>query len=197
MIDVKIVNSNIQIDPFEIEAISNLHVKEMAGTLNSVRGAETIADLYRRLLSNGGQVVLACKGSMIVGVMSFTSDYSKVASLRAAFSKPRSWFRVILKIGIFQLLHELLDSYQVSRKVKRARYQIYYVTTIFVEANSQNTGIASMMFSYIKNLSINEGRSIFVDTKKENLRAIDFYKSQGMFEFEKTVSSVIFQFRSE
>lgn len=194
MIEVKVISSVLDIQHSELKEIAKLHIAEMSETLSSMRGEETVADLYKRLLCTGGCIVLTIKELKIVGVLSYTSDYKNVASLRAVIDRPKSWFRVILRIGIVKSLLAISDSYKISRKVKRYNDQMLYITTLFVERHNQNLGLATLMFNHVKNQKNEGNRSIMVDTKLDNMRATQFYRSKGMIEYARTPFSVILKY---
>lgn len=194
MIEVRVIRSILDIQVSELEELAKLHVKEMSETLSSIRGEETVANLYKRLLCTGGCIVLAIKELKIVGVLSFTSDYKNAVSLRAVAALPKSWFRVISRIGVVKSLMAISDSYKVSRKVRILNNQMLYITTLFVERHNQNLGLATLMFNHVKNQKKEGNRSILVDTKLDNTRAVRFYRSKGMIEYARTDYSVILKY---
>ena len=194
MIEVRVISSVLDIQHSDLIEIAKLHIAEMSETLSSMRGEETVADLYKRLLCTGGCIVLTIKELKIVGVLSYTSEYKNAASLRAVAARPKSWFRVISRIGVVKSLLAISDSYKVSRKVKRDNDQKLYITTLFIERHNQNLGLATLMFNHVKNQTKGANRSIMVDTKIDNMRAVEFYRSKGMIEYARTSLSVIFKY---
>ena len=191
MIDLRVIGAYSELNRLEIEAIARLHVSEMAETLTSIRGEATASNLYRRLLNNEGSIVLATENNSVIGVLSYTVNHSRIASMGTIFSKPLSWLQVISKKGLGGLVRELNDVYSVSRKVRSFDNQILYITTLFVDSRNQNLGTATRMFDLAREQSKLMCIPLVVDTRANNDRAIRFYERQGMREFARTSMSVI------
>ena len=191
MIDLRVIGAYSELNRLEIEAITRLHISEMAETLTSIRGEATASNLYRRLLNNEGSIVLATENNSVIGVLSYTVNHSKIASLGTIVSKPLSWLQVISKKGMGGLVRELNDTYNVSRKVRSFDNQMLYITTLFVDNRNQNLGIATRMFDLAREQSKLMCIPLIVDTRANNNRAIRFYERQGMREFARTSMSVI------
>jgi len=124
-------------------------------------------------------------------VLSYTVNHSKIASLGTAVTRPFSWLRVISKKGMGGLFRELNDAYSVSRKVQSFDNQMLYITTLFVDSNRQNQGIATLMFDFARKQSSSLNLPVVVDTRSNNNRAIRFYERQGMQKFALTSMSVL------
>ena len=191
MIEVRVIGAYSELNRSESEAIARLHISEMAETLTSIRGEATTSNLYRRLLNNEGSIVLATENNSVIGVLSYTVNHSKIASLGTIVSKPLSWLQVISKKGMGGLVRELNDAYNVSRKVRSFDNQMLYITTLFVDSRNQNLGIATRMFDLAREQSKLMCFPLVVDTRANNNRAIRFYERQGMREFARTSMSVI------
>ena len=191
MIEVRVIGAYSELNRSESEAIARLHVSEMAETLASIRGETTVSNLYRRLLDNEGRIVLATESSTVIGVLSYTVNHSKIASLGTAVTRPFSWLRVISKKGMGGLFREMNDAYRVSCKVKSFDNQMLYITTLFVDSRNQNQGIATLMFDFARKQSTSLNLPVVVDTRSNNNQAIRFYGRQGMREFARTSMSVI------
>ena len=191
MIEVRVIGAYSELNRSESEAIARLHISEMAETLTSIRGEATASNLYRRLLNNEGSIVLATENNSVIGVLSYTVDHSRIASMGTVFSKPLSWLQVISKKGLGGLVRELNDAYSVSRKVRSFDNQMLYITTLFVDSRNQNLGIATRMFDLAREQSKLMCIPLVVDTRANNDRAIRFYERQGMREFARTSMSVI------
>jgi ribosomal protein S18 acetylase RimI-like enzyme len=191
VIELKVISTDSELSRSEIEAIARLHVSEMAETLTSIRGEATTSNLYRRLLDNEGRIVLATESSSVIGVLSYTVNHSKIASLGTMVSRPLSWLRVISKKGMGGLYKELNDAYSVARKVRSFDNRMLYVTTLFVDSSRQNQGIATLMFEFARKQSTSLNLPVVVDTRSNNYRAIRFYERQGMHEFARTSMSVL------
>ena len=191
MIEVRVIGAYSELNRSESEAIARLHISEMAETLTSIRGEATASNLYRRLLNNEGSIVLATENNSVIGVLSYTVNHSKIASLGTIFSKPLSWLQVISKKGLGGLVRELNDAYSVSRKVRSFDNQMLYITTLFVDSRNQNLGTATRMFDLAREQSKLMCIPLVVDTRANNDRAIRFYERQGMREFARTSMSMI------
>ena len=191
MIEVRVIGAYSELNRSESEAIARLHISEMAETLTSIRGEATDSNLYRRLLNNEGSIVLATKNNSVIGVLSYTVNHSRIASMGTIFSKPLSWLQVISKKGLGGLVRELNDAYSVSRKVRSFDNQMLYITTLFVDSRNQNLGIATRMFDLAREQSKLMCIPLVVDTRANNDRAIHFYERQGMREFARTSMSMI------
>jgi ribosomal protein S18 acetylase RimI-like enzyme len=191
VIEVRVIGAYSELNRLEIEAITRLHISEMAETLTSIRGEATASNLYRRLLNNEGSIVLATENNSVIGVLSYTVNHSKIASLGTIVSKPLSWLQVISKKGLGGLVRELYDAYSVSRKVRSFDNQMLYITTLFVDSRNQNLGTATRMFDLAREQSKLMCIPLVVDTRANNDRAIRFYERQGMREFARTSMSVI------
>ena len=191
MIEVRVIGAYSELNRSESEAIARLHISEMAETLTSIRGEATTSNLYRRLLNNEGSIVLATENNSVIGVLSYTVNHSKIASMGTIFSKPLSWLQVISKKGLGGLVRELNDAYSVSRKVRSFDNQMLYITTLFVDSRNQNLGIATCMFDLVREQSKLMCIPLVVDTRANNDRAIRFYERQGMREFARTSMSMI------
>lgn len=191
MIEIRVIGTDSGLSCSEIESIARLHVSEMAETLTSIRGVATASSLYRRLLDNEGSIVLAIESSSVIGVLSYTTNHSKIASLGTLISRPLSWLRVISKKGIGGLFKELKDAYSVSHKVRSFDNRMLYVTTLFVDSSRQNQGIATLMFEFVRRQSTSLNLPVVVDTRSNNYQAIRFYERQGMHEFARTSMSVL------
>ena len=191
MIEVRVIGAYSELNRSESEAIARLHISEMAETLTSIRGEATTSNLYRRLLNNEGSIVLATENNSVIGVLSYTVNHSRIASMGTIFSKPLSWLQVISKKGLGGLVRELNDAYSVSRKVRSFDNQMLYITTLFVDSRNQNLGIATRMFDLAREQSKLMCFPLVVDTRANNNRAIRFYERQGMREFARTSMSVI------
>ena len=191
MIEVRVIGAYSELNRSESEAIARLHISEMAETLTSIRGEATASNLYRRLLNNEGSIVLATENNSVIGVLSYTVNHSRIASMGTIFSKPLSWLQVISKKGLGGLVRELNDAYSVSRKVRSFDNQTLYITTLFVDSRNQNLGIATRMFDLAREQSKLMCIPLVVDTRANNDRAIRFYERQGMREFARTSMSVI------
>lgn len=191
MIEVRVIGAYSELNRSESEAIARLHISEMAETLTSIRGEATASNLYRRLLNNEGSIVLATENNSVIGVLSYTVNHSRIASMGTIFSKPLSWLQVISKKGLGGLVRELNDAYSVSRKVRSFDNQMLYITTLFVDSRNQNLGIATRMFDLAREQSKLMCIPLVVDTRANNDRAIRFYERQGMREFARTSMSVI------
>ena len=191
MIEVRVIGAYSELNRSESEAIARLHISEMAETLTSIRGEATASNLYRRLLNNEGSIVLATENNSVIGVLSYTVDHSRIASMGTIFSKPFSWLQVISKKGLGGLVRELNDAYSVSRKVRSFDNQMLYITTLFVDSRNQNLGIATRMFDLAREQSKLMCIPLVVDTRANNDRAIRFYERQGMREFARTSMSMI------
>lgn len=193
MIEIRVIRAFSELNRSESEAIARLHISEMAETLTSIRGEATASNLYRRLLNNGGSVVVATENNSVIGVLSYTVNHSKIASWGTIVSKPLSWLQVISKKGLGGLVRELNDAYSVSRKVRSFDNQMLYITTLFVDSRNQNLGIATRMFDLAREQSKLMCIPLVVDTRANNHQAISFYKRQGMVENARTSMSVIFK----
>ena len=191
MIEVRVIGAYSELNRTESEAIARLHISEMAETLTSIRGEATASNLYRRLLNNEGSIVLATENNSVIGVLSYTVNHSRIASMGTIFSKPLSWLQVISKKGLGGLVRELNDAYSVSRKVRSFDNQMLYITTLFVDSRNQNLGIATRMFDLAREQSKLMCIPLVVDTRANNDRAIRFYERQGMREFARTSMSMI------
>ena len=191
MVELKIVQSARELDQSELTAIAQLHVSAMSETLTSIRGEKAVSRLYCRLLENGGSIVMAAENDSVIGVLSYTVDHSRIASMGTIFSKPLSWLQVISKKGLGGLVRELNDAYSVSRKVRSFDNQMLYITTLFVDSRNQNLGIATRMFDLAREQSKLMCIPLVVDTRANNDRAIRFYERQGMREFARTSMSMI------
>ena len=191
MVELKIVQPARELDQSELTAIARLHVSAMSETLTSIRGEKAVSRLYCRLLENGGSIVMAAENDSVIGVLSYTVDHSKIASMGTVFSKPLSWLQVISKKGLGGLIRELNDVYSVSRKVRSFDNQMLYITTLFVDSRNQNLGIATRMFDLAREQSKLMCIPLVVDTRVNNDRAIRFYERQGMREFARTSMSMI------
>ena len=191
MIEVRVIGAYSELNRSESEAIARLHISEMAETLTSIRGEATASNLYRRLLNNEGSIVLATENNSVIGVLSYTVNHSRIASMGTIFSKPLSWLQVISKKGLGGLVRELNDAYSVSRKVRFFDNQMLYITTLFVDSRNQNLGTATRMFDLAREQSKLMCIPLVVDTRANNDRAIRFYERQGMREFARTSMSVI------
>jgi ribosomal protein S18 acetylase RimI-like enzyme len=191
VIEVRVIGAYSELNRSESEAIARLHISEMAETLTSIRGEATTSNLYRRLLNNEGSIVLATENNSVIGVLSYTVNHSKIASMGTIFSKPLSWLQVISKKGLGGLVRELNDAYSVSRKVRSFDNQMLYITTLFVDSRNQNLGIATCMFDLVREQSKLMCIPLVVDTRANNDRAIRFYERQGMREFARTSMSMI------
>ena len=191
MIEVRVIGAYSELNRSESEAIARLHISEMAETLTSIRGEVTASNLYRRLLNNEGSIVLATENNSVIGVLSYTVNHSRIASMGTIFSKPLSWLQVISKKGLGGLVRELNDAYSVSRKVRSFDNQMLYITTLFVDSRNQNLGTATRMFDLAREQSKLMCIPLVVDTRANNDRAIRFYERQGMREFARTSMSVI------
>ena len=191
MIEVRVIGAYSELNRSESEAIARLHISEMAETLTSIRGEATASNLYRRLLNNEGSIVLATENNSVIGVLSYTVNHSRIASMGTIFSKPLSWLQVISKKGLGGLVRELNDAYSVSRKVRFFDNQMLYITTLFVDSRNQNLGTATRMFDLAREQSKLMCIPLIVDTRANNNRAIRFYERQGMREFARTSMSVI------
>ena len=191
MIEVRVIGAYSELNRSESEAIARLHISEMAETLTSIRGEATASNLYRRLLNNEGSIVLATENNSVIGVLSYTVNHSRIASMGTIFSKPLSWLQVISKKGLGGLVRELNDAYSVSRKVRSFDNQMLYITTLFVDSRNQNLGIATRMFDLAREQSKLMCIPLVVDTRANNDRAIRFYERQGMREFARTSMSMI------
>jgi ribosomal protein S18 acetylase RimI-like enzyme len=191
VIEVRVIGAYSELNRSESEAIARLHISEMAETLTSIRGEATASNLYRRLLNNEGSIVLATENNSVIGVLSYTVNHSKIASLGTIFSKPLSWLQVISKKGLGGLVRELNDAYSVSRKVRSFDNQMLYITTLFVDSRNQNLGTATRMFDLAREQSKLMCIPLVVDTRANNDRAIRFYERQGMREFARTSMSMI------
>ena len=191
MIEVRVIGAYSELNRSESEAIARLHISEMAETLTSIRGEATASNLYRRLLNNEGSIVLATENNSVIGVLSYTVNHSRIASMGTIFSKPLSWLQVISKKGLGGLVRELNDAYSVSRKVRSFDNQMLYITTLFVDSRNQNLGTATRMFDLAREQSKLMCIPLVVDTRASNDRAIRFYERQGMREFARTSMSMI------
>ena len=194
VVELKIIESAREINQSELMAIAQLHVSEMSETLSSIRGEKVVSSLYRRLLKNGGSIVLATDNNSVVGVLSCTLDHSKIASLSTIISRPQSWFHVIRKKGLNESVRELVDAYSVSRKIQSFDNQMLYITTLFVDSNMQNQGVATKLFDAAKAQAKSMNLPVVVDTRVLNTRAIGFYEALGMREFARTSMSVIYKY---
>jgi ribosomal protein S18 acetylase RimI-like enzyme len=194
VVELKIIKSAREISQSELTAIAQLHVSAMSETLSSIRGEKVVSSLYRRLLKNSGSIVVAAENDSVVGVLSFTLDHSKTASLSIILSRPYSWLRVTRKKGINGSIRELVDAYSVSRKVQSLDNQMLYITTLFVDSNMQNQGVATKLVDAAKAQAKSSNLPVVVDTRALNTRAISFYEALGMREFARTSMSVIFKY---
>ena len=69
-----------------------------------------------------------------------------------------------------------------------------YITTLFVDSNMQNQGVATKLFDAAKAQAKSMNLPVVVDTRVLNTRAIGFYEALGMREFARTSMSVIYKY---
>ena len=193
MIEIKEYFSFTEIDQDLMTAISQLHAIELAGTLTSKRGTKAIRGLYKRLLSNGGSLVVAKQKGQLVGVMSFTPNHKAMASISTLAVYPLSWIRVFSSRRVAETIKDLVDAVKVSQKLVVYENHMIYITTVFVSESQKKTGIASLLFERVNARSLDLSVPVVVDTRLANISARLFYEKMGMQRIAQTRLSVIFQ----
>jgi len=193
VIEIKEYFSFTEIDQDLMTAISQLHAIELAGTLTSKRGTKAIRGLYKRLLSNGGSLVVAKQKGQLVGVMSFTPNHKAMASISTLAVYPLSWIRVFSSRRVAETIKDLVDAVKVSQKLVVYENHMIYITTVFVSESQKKTGIASLLFEKVNARSLDLSVPVVVDTRLANISARLFYEKMGMQRIAQTRLSVIFQ----
>jgi hypothetical protein len=128
----------------------------------------------------------------IVGVLSYTLNREKIASIRTTLLRSQTWLRSLVKKRPIRFTREVVDAYHVSRSVQNFDSQMLYVTTLFVEKSKQNKGIASLMFDVVKKQSEMFKIPVVVDTRTKISTAVKFYERQGMYVHAQTSMSVVY-----
>ena len=192
MIELREIRNDLNLNRSIIDGITRLHVSELSYSLSSSRGKRTVADLYIQLLRNEGSIVLAMDKSEIVGVLSYTLNLDKIASIKTTLLRPQTWLRSLLKKRPIRFAREIADAYCVSRSVQDFDSQMLYVTTLFVARSKQNQGIASLMFDVVKKQSEISKVPVVVDTRANISTAVRFYERQGMYVHARTSLSVVY-----
>ncbi len=192
MIELREIRSDLNLNRSIIDGITRLHVSELSYSLSSSRGKKTVSDLYIRLLRNEGSIVLAMDKLEIVGVLSYTLNREKIASIRTTLLRSQTWLRSLVKKRPIRFTREVVDAYHVSRSVQNFDSQMLYVTTLFVEKSKQNKGIASLMFDVVKKQSEMFKIPVVVDTRTKISTAVKFYERQGMYVHAQTSMSVVY-----
>jgi hypothetical protein len=192
VIELREIRSDLNLNRSIIDGITRLHVSELSYSLSSSRGKKTVSDLYIRLLRNEGSIVLAMDKLEIVGVLSYTLNREKIASIRTTLLRSQTWLRSLVKKRPIRFTREVVDAYHVSRSVQNFDSQMLYVTTLFVEKSKQNKGIASLMFDVVKKQSEMFKIPVVVDTRTKISTAVKFYERQGMYVHAQTSMSVVY-----
>ena len=178
-----------------LSSISILHCESMPQTVTSMRGIKATEGLYRRLIRTGGIVFCSVNDEEIIGVISFTMNYSRLASLSSFAIKPFSWIGVVRKLGLFDVLVRLFDSKKLMHNFKTLGQRFFYISTLFVSESNRGTGIGSELLSAAKEVALSSGVPLFVDTELDNIRARIFYVDNNFIEVGRTKKSILFRSR--
>ena len=178
-------------------SIGALHCESMPQTITSMRGIKATEGLYRRLIRTGGIVFCSVNDREIIGVISFTINYSRLASLSSFAIEPFSWIGVVRKIGLFDVLVRLFDSKKLMQKLNTYGQQFFYISTLFVGESNRGTGIGADLLSAAKEVALSNGVPLFVDTELDNIRARKFYVDNNFIEVGRTKRSILFRLRDQ
>ena len=180
-----------------LKSIAVLHCESMPRTVTSMRGIKATEGLYRRLIRTGGIVFCSVNDREIIGVISFTINYSRLASLSSFAIEPFSWIGVVRKIGLFDVLVRLFDSKKLMQKLNTYGQQFFYISTLFVGESNRGTGIGADLLSAAKEVALSNGVPLFVDTELDNIRARKFYVDNNFIEVGRTKRSILFRLRDQ
>ena len=180
-----------------LKSIGVLHCESMPQTVTSMRGIKATEGLYRRLIRTGGIVFCSVNDKEIIGVISFTINYYRLASLSSFAIKPFSWIGVVQKLGLFDVLVRLFDSKKLMRNLNQYDQRFFYISTLFVSESNRGAGIGAELLSAAKEVALSNGVPLFVDTELSNVRARKFYVDNNFIEVGKTKRSILFRLRDQ
>ena len=180
-----------------LKSIAILHCESMPHTVTSMRGIKATEGLYRRLIRTGGNIYYVIKNEKIVGVVSFTIAYQRLASLSSLVIEPFSWLQVIWKLVLFELLGRVFDSKNLLQHVNAFDMRFLYISTLFISELDRGNGIGSELLLAAKKVAFSSGIPLFVDTEIDNVRARKFYVGNNFIEVGRTKRSIIFRLRDE
>jgi len=180
-----------------LKSIGVRHCESMPQTVTSMRGIKAAEGLYRRLIRTGGIVFCSVNDKEIIGVISFTINYSRLASLSSFAIKPFSWIGVVRKLGLFDVLVRLFDSKKLMQNLNTDVQHFFYISTLFVSESNRGTGIGAELLSAAKKVALSNGFPMFVDTELDNVRARKFYVDNNFIEVGRTKRSILFRLRDQ
>ena len=178
-------------------SIGALHCESMPQTITSMRGIKATEGLYRRLIRTGGIVFCSVNDREIIGVISFTINYSRLASLSSFAIKPFSWIRVVRKLGLLNVLVRLFDSKKLMQNLNTHDQHFFYILTLFVSESNRGAGIGAGLLSAAKEVASSKGFPLFVDTELDNVLARKFYVDNNFVEVSRTKRSILFRLRDQ
>jgi len=191
VIEVQVIHLYGAMKLADFAAIADLHRKELSGTLTSLRGNKLVTGMYKRLLKHDGSIAMAKENGMLVGVLSYTPNYRKLATLSSVMFHPHTWLRIILTKGPTNTIKELMDARSVLQLIKVFDNQMLYITTLFVASGRRKSGIAQLLYDVVKLDAEKLQLPIVVDTRLDNEIAHRFYEHLGMHDFRQTSLSRI------
>lgn len=169
--------------------IARLHVIGLPDSINSLRGERVVAALYRQLATTGHQVIVACLGETIVGVIAVTDSRKPLAMARLLTVSPTRWISLA-----FSRPTRLFTLGQDAIAVERARADSpdhLYIASLVVAESHQRHGVGRALVTSVLDLAARDQRKVFVDTHLENHGARKLYESVGFTELCHTRLSVV------
>ena len=176
-------------------AAANIHFKTMTGP-STLLGKRYLQRLYKTLAVDPRHVSLAARVDRhLVGFVTATEDIEKTASMLHSLLTLDSYRALIKKIIAFQVSPiEILKRFKFeSYQAKSYRKPYLSIIAFCVDKYYQRKWIGSQLIHRMEKLAKKKGiKSIYVDTRKSNFSARNFYKKLGFFEKAQIFGNVVF-----
>jgi len=175
---------------------ARLHAQCLTSTLTSLRGANTIAGLYRYLVTHGHNVSLAIRNEQIVGGIVTLREKKRHSAMFMLSYRPWSWLSVLRKLGLRNLTRQLQDLFALQQRARELpRHD--YILALYVAESMRHSGIARRLLKIVQDDARARGVGLVVDTLLDNSAARRLYATSSFSEHGETDLSVILNWDAE
>ena len=187
MINIK--NINLHEEKKLLNEVANLHKRYFQKTIATTLSNKDLSKLYFYLLKNEiVSLFIALDKNKVVGSMSYKEKID--------LKKTKIFDIILITILLFKgfIKHPL--TWIVELTFKFNLYKNYPKETeiilIFVDQNYRGQNIGENLLKKLQS----KNKNICVDTRKNNLNAIKFYKKNGFVEINKNRKNISLEFTS-
>jgi ribosomal protein S18 acetylase RimI-like enzyme len=184
-----------------ILSVSRMHRVSISNTTPSLLGEKFLAQMYRVLIVDANSICLVAENQnhRLFGAVTATRNLPKTLQ-----NQKKIFYKLPVITRLFKMVFtRKINPLDIWNRMCFEKYLIGIlksdsstILTLFVDSKYRGQGIGRQLMQSVLSCLKKSSVSVFVDTRENNINAIDFYRDIGFTQIDRCFGNVILKLKN-